>query len=167
MASLINRLADKLDLMRHEDLLYGRVNDIFINLRFIKHIRNSQNANLIEFLVQPKYDRILMEVYVSKKASFDIQELSGFFELQYADYKTTLPEYFNGRFMFSLYQYDALNVKAWYVIGFLNTLTEFLNECGYFSSCLKCGGNDGISYIYDKGKVTEVCTPCLMKEAKL
>jgi len=168
MASLINRLAGKLNLLRHEDLLYGRVNDIFINLRFIKHIKNEHNANLIELLVQPKYDRVSMDVYVNKKEQIDIRELSDFLELQYTDFSTTMPEYFSGRFLFSLYQRDTLNVKDEYVISFLNALTEFLNQNGYYSGCLKCGGNDGITYsIYDRGKVTEICTPCLMKETKL
>lgn len=45
MASVINGIARKWDFTRNENLLYGRVNGIFVNLTFVKHIR--ENVSVI------------------------------------------------------------------------------------------------------------------------
>lgn len=177
MGSVIKEVARKWKLVQHENLLSGRINDIFVNITFVKHIRENPNENkpdynksmevyLFEALIQPKYENVSLDVYVSKKGEIDISELSGFLDSNYENFRTSLPVYVNGHFGITLYQRDAVNVKAWYVIDFLKALTDFLNERGYYSGCQKCGSNDNMSQVYNAGRATEICEYCRMKEAK-
>jgi hypothetical protein len=178
MASLINKIAKEWRLVQHDNLLSGRINDIFVNLTFVKHIRVNANevkrdynkpaeVAAFEALIQPKYDNVTVDVYVSRKGEIDIPELSGFLDTNYENFRTSLPVYVNGHFSITLYQRDYVNVKAWYVTDFLNVLTSFLNERGYFSGCQKCGGNDNLSQVYYAGRSKEICENCHLKEAKL
>lgn len=110
MASVINTIARKWDLARHENLLYGRINDIFVNITFVKHIRESAGANthdnnklasvsLFEALFQPKYDHVTIDFYISNKGETDIPELSGFLDDNYESFRTSLPTYVDGHFL--------------------------------------------------------------------
>ncbi len=167
MASIIKKLVENLNLSRREDLIFGRINDIFVNLKFIEHTKNESNANLIEFLMQPKYDCLTVNVYAAKKEPVNIRELSDFLELHYTDYRTSLPSYYNGRFFVSLYPHDTLNMKVSHVIAFLNLLTDFLSRQGYFSNCMICGGQNSISPVFSSGIMLEMCVNCQLKDANL
>ncbi len=176
MASVITQIAKKWSLTEHETLVYGRVNDIFVNLTFVKHVRKNdsmQNPNLnksvenylLEAIFQPKYEYVTIDFYVDRKTDIDEREVSGFLEEQYENYKTSLPTYVKGHFGITLYQRDTLNVKASYVIDFLKAMTGFFSEHGYFSGCQKCGSDDNLSQIVFAGRATEICENCRLKEA--
>lgn len=178
MASVIDKVAKEWRLSKHDNVLYGRVGDVFVNLTFVKHIRVNANdikrdytkfaeVAAFEALIQPKYDNVAVYAYVSRKGEIDIPELSDFLDTNYENFRTSLPVYVNGHFEVTLSQRDYVNVKAWYVIDFLNALTGFLSEKGYFSVCQKCGSGSGLSSVYDAGRAKEICSGCLMKEAKL
>lgn len=175
MASVINGIARKWDFTRNENLLYGRVNGIFVNLTFVKHIRENVSLDydklaavtLFEALFQPKYDHVTVDAYVDREGEADTPELSGFLADNYESFKTSLPTYINGHFGITLYQRDTVNVKAWYVIDFLNFLTGFLSEHGYFSGCQKCGGNGNLSQVIKAGRTVEICESCRLKDGKL
>lgn len=177
MASVIDKVAREWKLDRKDNLLYGRINDVFVNITFVKHIRQNVNLQprdyskpvdtvLFEALIQPKYENVSLDVYVSRKGEVDIPELSDFLDTQYENFRTSLPVYVNSHFAITLYQRDAVNVKAWYVIDFLSVLTGFLNERGYVSGCQKCGGNDNLSRVHSAGRAKEICESCRLKEAK-
>ena len=108
-----------------------------------------------------------VDIYVKQKQEIDIQELSDFLDTHYESFRTSLPVYVNGQFRITLYQLDAVNVKAWYVIDFLSVLTDFLGKRGYFSGCQKCGSNDNLSQVNNAGRTMEVCECCLLKETDL
>lgn len=167
MASIIKKLAEDFNLLRRGELLYGRINNIYVILRFIRHIKNETNANLIEFLMQPKYDCLMVSAYASKKEPVSIREFSDFFELHYADFKTSLPTYHKGRLNVSLYPQDTLNMKARHVASFLNLLTDFLVRQDYSSSCIKCGSHDNLSPSEIGGIMLETCVNCQLKDAIL
>lgn len=176
MASVITQIARKCNLVQHDNLLSGRVYDVFVNLTFVKHVRNndsmqSHNLNktvenyLLEAIFQPKYEYVTIDFYVDRKIGIDEREVSGFLEEQYENYKTSLPTYVKGHFGITLYQRDTLNVKAAYVNEFLKVMTGFFGEHGYFSGCQKCGSDDNLSQIVQAGRATEICENCRLKEA--
>ncbi len=176
MASIITQIANKWKLTQNETLLSGRVNDIFVNITFVKHVRKNANMEpcdynksfenyVFEALFQPKYEYVTIDLYVTRKEGINEAELSGFLDTNYESFKTSLPTYVNGHFGVTLYQRDAVNVKAWYVIDFLNLLTGFLNERGYTSGCKKCGSNDNLSQVVYASRATEICENCRLKEA--
>ncbi len=178
MASVIKKVARKWNLTQHGNLVFGRINDIFINLTFVKNVRENVNLTqrdynklaevyLFEALIQPKFESVSVSAYVTKKGEIDIQEMSGFLDTHYESFRTSLPIYVNGYFGITLYQRDAVNVKAWYVNDFLQALSDFLNQRGYFSGCQKCRSNDNLSQVCIAGKATEICENCRLKEAKL
>ncbi len=145
-----------------------------MNLTFVKHIRESVDPQdfskpigsyLFGALFQPKYEHVTIDFYVSRKSGVDEPELSGFLEEQYESYQTSLPTYINGHFGITLYQRDTLNVKAEYVIDFLDMMADFLSERGYFSGCRKCGSDDNLSQVVYAGRATEICENCRLKEA--
>ena len=176
MASVITQIARKWNLKQHENLLSGRVNDIFVNLTFVKHVRKNDSMQrpdynksvenyLLEAIFQPKYEYVTIDFYVDRKSGIDEREVSGFLEEQYESYKTSLPTYVKGHFGITLYQRDTLNVKASYVIEFLKVMTGFFSENGYFSGCRKCGSDDNLSQTVLAGRATEICENCRLKEA--
>lgn len=176
MASIVTNIASKMNLNQNHLLLAGRVNDIFVNLKFDKHERINDNMvkpdynksmemSLFEALMQPKYDSITITAYVSKKDGPDIEQLSNYLDTHYENFRTSLPVYVNGHFSISLYRRDTINLKAWYVIDFLKMLTLFLNECGYSSGCAKCGSNDNLTHQHKSVNTTEICENCRLKEA--
>ena len=175
MASVITQIAKKWNLKQHETLLSGRINGIFVNLTFVKHVRKNASmeqkdyskpaaAYVFEAIFQPKYEYVTIDFYVDKKSSIDEREVSGFLEEQYENYKTSLPTYVKGHFGITLYQRDTLNVKASYVIEFLKAITGFFSEHRYFSGCQKCGSDDNLSQIVFAGRATEICENCRLKE---
>ena len=176
MASVIKKVAKEWALTQFDNLLSGRINDIFVNITFVKHIRVNVNmqkpdytklaeVNLFSAIIQPKYEYVSVDAYVSKKGEIDIPELSNFLDAHYESFRTSLPIYVNGHFGVTLYQRDAVDVKAWYVIDFLKFFTGFLSERGYFSGCHKCSSNDNLSQVYKAGIAKEICENCLLKEA--
>ena len=176
MASVITQIARKWNLTEHETLAYGRVNDVFVNLTFVKHVRKNDSmeqnnysilaaASVFEAIFQPKYEYVTIDFYVDKKSGIDEREVSGFLEEHYENYKTSLPTYVKGHFGITLYQRETLNVKASYVIDFLKAMTGFFSEHGYFSGCQKCGSDDNLSQIVFAGRATEICENCRLKEA--
>ena len=178
MASVISNLAHTWNLTQNETLLYGRINDIFVNLSFDEH--NKQNVNMMKpdpgrpslFFVrvlpmQPKYKYVTVSLYVKRSEEIDIPELSGFLDTHYENFKTSLPLYVNGRFEIALYPRDSVKLKAGYIMCFLRILTEFLTERGCYSGCNKCGSTDSLTQHAHTGKATEICENCRLKEITL
>lgn len=163
----VKKLAREFKLSRDKDLLWGRVNDVFINIRFIRHIRNESNANIIEALIQPKYERVSMDFYVNKKSGINLAEVNEHLEKHHAIFKTNQAIYNKGRFWLSLFPRNTIGIKVGYTASFVDDFTDYLNFNEYGSGCEKCGGSDNLSQVYNAGKATEICESCRLMETKL
>ena len=163
----VKKLAREFKLSRDKDLLWGRVNDVFINIRFIRHIRNESNANIIEALIQPKYERVSMDFYVNKKSGINLAEVNEHLEKHHAIFKTNQAIYNKGRFWLSLFPRNTIGIKVGYTASFIDDFTDYLTFTEYGSGCEKCGGSDNLSQVYTAGKATEICESCRLMETKL
>jgi len=168
MASISNRLAKKLNLEQHGDIIFGRANDIFFNVRLIKAELKKSYSSLIERLLAPKYETAHIEAFAYANKEVDLKEINGFIEENYFIYMVDNLKYRDNYFTMFLSKNDSININPSYIADFLTHFSSYLQDNSYYSACHICKSNDNISCIYmPSGRMQEICETCRLKNADM
>ncbi|MBT3319892.1 MAG: hypothetical protein HN948_09055 [Clostridia bacterium] len=179
MVRIEEKLAKQVDFTTKDDTIYGRVNDIFYNVKIIKSKKTAQPNNLSEtliyrkeknplaFIISPKYETAVFDVFATRSKPVDLVELNDFIETNYFIYKVYKMNYIEDHFSFLLDKNQSFNIKIPYIAQFMNDFSNHLKELDYYSACTKCGSTDNITCKPARGMVIEICTACALKETAL
>ena len=83
MAAITKQLKVMLGFERYENIVYGRLNDIYFNVRFIRHKKGTDFRSLADVLTEPKYDSVMIDAFAFKNNQIDLAEVNRFLELNY------------------------------------------------------------------------------------
>lgn len=179
MKRVVEKLAKLVDFKVEDDISYGRINEIFFNVKIIKSKKTAQPKNLSEtmiyrkennplaFIISPKYETAVFDVFATRIKAVDLVELDDFIETNYFIYKVYKMNYIEDHFSFLLDKSHSFNIKLSYIAKFLHDFSKHLIELGYSSSCIKCGSNNHITNTISRGMMAEICTSCALKETIL
>ena len=165
MAAIQKKLAKKLGLDEKDDIVYGRVNDIYVNIRFNKPPKRDNFMNLIDKMTEIKYDSCNIDIFANKDDGIDLKELNRFIEMNYWElYRANKASHIDGRLSLLLFKKETPDIKVSYVAKFLVFITDFLKKNGYYSGCSSCSTQGNLSYVYKNDMVKEICESCRLKE---
>ena len=167
MSKIATRLAKKLDVESQNDIVYGRSNDIFINVHFNKPIHGSEIRTLTERMQTAKFDSVNIDVYVARKDGIDLKSINRLFEMNYWVYKANRASIIDGRLLVFLYKNNTVDIKVSYIRKFLKFFTEHLKQNEYYSTCCCCESTDNLSYVIGNNTVKEICETCRLKQSDM
>lgn len=161
MAKIYNKLAKKLGFENRDNIVYGRLNEIYVNVRFNKVPRKGKYMSVMDRSKDIKYDSVNIDVYAYRKEGVDLKEINKLLEMSIATYTVNKASLIDGRLSLFLFKNTNGDIKVSYVMKFLDFFTKYLSSNEYYSACSSCGNTNGLSKTYENDIVKEVCEGCL------
>lgn len=167
MAKLAAKLAKKLDFKSRDDIAYGCINGIYVCVKLNRAPKRDTFESLIDKLTEIKYDSANIDIFVNRRDGIDLKDISKLFEENYWVYKASKFQSTDSGFFLFLYKNDSVNIKASYIVNFLNYITDYLNANSYYSACSICGSNDNLSCLDIDGAIKVRCLNCQLKDSSM
>ena len=145
MADNLSAFIQNSEFRKHEGIAYGRINNIFFNVKFNKLYANA-----------------FIDVFIQRQNGINLSEINLFLKENKKKYNAKNATLGEGHISIMLNS-EIKRIKAEHVMMFVQELSTFLIEKGYKSACKFCSSNADIGYSFQDGKVNEVCDTCHQK----
>lgn len=165
MKQIMQSLSKSLNLSAGDSIVYGDVDGILYTVRFYRTPLRDSYPSVIARLLAPKCEEVDIKAFVSRKGGADIRHIGTCLSDNYPVYRAEKERYMDGEMSVYLQKNGSVNIKASYISEFLNFLSDYLHENGYYTACTQCGQSEGVSY--NPGAYTAVCAQCQINSAKL
>lgn len=123
---------------KHDNIAYGRKNDIFFSIRFVN------------------FYTVILTAFVTRQDGIISDDIKLYLKQQGKTYKATMTGV-NGNAVSVTF---AKPLKAQELVSFTSEFSSFLKGRGYSSCCALCKSADNLEYVLHDDVVKEVCGGC-------